>query len=120
MQPGDTVYGSFGRYGEIDVREGKVTKVTPTGQVVADFGAVWASGQQHLYRFKNGCEIGGDQWHPASLITHEQFVRSSAAQAQKRAVAKIHKVAEEMRRVTHKEGLQAFVAELSSLVEALS
>jgi hypothetical protein len=72
---GDTVYGSFGRYGDTDVRVGTVAKVTPTGQITVEF-----NGQSTPLRFKGCSEIGGDKWHGARLIDADTYARQSAEQ----------------------------------------
>lgn len=61
MNVGDTVYGSFGQYGAVDVKAGKVTKVSPTGQVTVDFQERWGGNDTpRLRRFSDaGREIGG-------------------------------------------------------------
>jgi len=65
---GDTVYASFGRYGRVCVRVGKVEKVTPTGQVVVAF-----TGRLDRLRFKDGWEIGGDRHHSAFLVDQVKY-----------------------------------------------
>lgn len=71
---GDTVYGSFGRYGATDVREGKVVKVTPTGRLNVDFGQRgYSDGTPIIRQFKDSREVGGDMWHAARLISREAY-----------------------------------------------
>lgn len=77
---GNTVYGSFGRYGATDVRIGTVTKVTPTGQITVEF-----NGRTTPMRFKNGSEIGGDKWHSAVLIDADTYARQAAQQRKQEA-----------------------------------
>lgn len=77
---GDTVYGSFGRYGTTDVRIGTVAKVTPTGQITVEF-----NGRTAPMRFKDGSEIGGDKWHSALIIDADTYVRQAAQQRKQTA-----------------------------------
>ena len=72
---GDTVYGSFGRYGATDVRVGTVAKVTPTGQITVNF-----NGRSTSMRFKDRHEIGGDKWHSAILVDADTYARLATQQ----------------------------------------
>lgn len=74
LKVGDTVYGSFGEYGRVDVRKGVVVKVTPTGRVNADFGALKG------IQFKDGRQVGGDRWHSYQLIDRSSYERLLAEQ----------------------------------------
>ena len=121
MEVGSTVYGSFGRYGEVDVKPGKVVKVTPTGQVVVDFGLVYSGNQKpYTLRFKDGSQIGGDQWHPVQLINKAAYDRLKAVQDQRRAIRKVHTVARDIPKTSDKAELQALVDKLAAMVSALA
>jgi hypothetical protein len=73
---GDPVYGSFGKFGRIDVRQGVITKVTPSGQIVADFGGSYPR------RFNGrGWEIGVGEYDRGYLIERDQFERQCVAGA---------------------------------------
>lgn len=78
LEIGDTVYADFGKYTRIDVRKGAVVKVTPTGQVSADFGRSWAGrGEKIIDRFTSaGWQVGGDGF----LIDEEVYLRRSGKQ----------------------------------------
>lgn len=61
IEVGQTVYTSFGKYGRVDVRQGKVVRVSPTGQLTVDFNERHqGNGKPFTRRFKSGHEIGGD------------------------------------------------------------
>jgi len=77
---GDTVYGSFGRYGATDVRVGTVAKVTPTGQITVNF-----NGRSTSMRFKDRHEIGGDKWHSAILVDADTYARLATQQRKQNA-----------------------------------
>lgn len=64
---GDIAYADFSRYGRIDVRKGKVTKISETGVIRIMFPSF------NLSFLSNGIERAGDRYHPAMLITKEQY-----------------------------------------------
>src|SRR5690242_20780334 len=75
LEVGDTVYGSFGQFGSINVKAGTIRKKTPTGQLCADFGEKWpGNGKARERRFnKSGWEIGGNASYAGMLIDEETF-----------------------------------------------
>jgi hypothetical protein len=77
MKAGDVVYGSLGRFGAIDVRRGTVTKVTPKGQIVADFNERYAGNNASKFRRfnKRGVEMTGELYYAAALISEEEYRR---------------------------------------------
>lgn len=84
---GDEAFGSFGQYGAIDVKAGKVTKITPTGQMTIDFGERWpGNGDTRIRRFNaSGWEIGAGLDHGGYLIDAETFARLAEKQKGVRA-----------------------------------
>jgi hypothetical protein len=78
---GDPAYGSFGKYGRINVKRGTVVKITPTGQVVVDFGEKYpGNGKPFTRRFKSGHEIGGAWDSGGLLIPRDRYERLSIEQ----------------------------------------
>ena len=119
MKVGDTVYGSFGKYGRVDVREGKVVKVTPTGRVNVDFGRrSHGDGKPIIQQFKDGREVGGDTWHPVWLIQRDRYEQMLAAQREEDAVNAFRVHANKAPRGSKAEML-AWVAEMQALAEAI-
>jgi len=79
---GDPAYASFGKYGRINVRRGTVTKITPSGQIVIDFGEKNViTGKSQSRRFKGSRELGGSWDSCGHLISREEYEEQSAAQA---------------------------------------
>lgn len=72
---GDPAYASFGKYGRINVKHGKVVKITPTGQIVIDFG------EKQPRRFKGQREMGATWDMCGNLISREVYEKLSAQQA---------------------------------------
>lgn len=67
INKGDQVYGSFGRYGDLDVRIGTVASKSPNGTVQVTFG-------NRTVSFKpDGFERGTDAWSGGHLIDREQY-----------------------------------------------
>ena len=117
MNVGDTVYGSFGRYGRIDVKAGTVMKLSPKGQATIDFSERWpGNGEQRLRRFSpHGWEIGPGRGEGGRLIDEASYAR----------LAERQRAADAMRAVTNhlrswsfknKAELLAFTGRLNALV----
>jgi hypothetical protein len=111
---GDVAYGNFGAYGRIDVAQGTVSKVTPTGQVTVDF-------QRGSIRFKNDREICGHLCHPARLINADDFARLFAFSLERAARKKVTDSATELARSSQmpKAELRHMATVLLAQIEAL-
>lgn len=75
-QVGETVYGDFSQYERVDVRKGKVLKVTPTGIMKIDFGRTnVTTGEIWPYSFSpQGWERSpSSPWNRGRLITLEDY-----------------------------------------------
>jgi hypothetical protein len=70
IKTGDTVYADYTRYSTVDVRQGTVINVSPTGVIKVDFGKGVASFQP------TGWERGANQYDRAFLIPKERYDRS--------------------------------------------
>lgn len=79
---GDTAYASFGRYGRIDARCGKVVNVSPTGVIKIDFNGTPYSFQP------NGWQRGVAVYERAQLISAEQFTALYERQRKQRLAFK--------------------------------
>jgi hypothetical protein len=88
---GDIVFASFGHFGTTDVKRGTVTKVTPKGQIVVDFGEVWGgNGQPRLRRFHpHGPEIGGEIYKSGHIINEDNYAIAAVRQARQDGAAAI-------------------------------
>lgn len=119
LKVGDTVYGDFGRYGRVDVREGVVTKVTPSGRVNAHFGQHYdGNGEPIIYQFKGGRQIGGDRWHSYRLIDQAEYERLLATMREQQAVAAfVYRLREW--KVGTKADAMALADEIKALAEAI-
>lgn len=119
-QVGDIVYGSFGRYSKIDVKPGKVVKVTPTGRCNVDFGFInYGNNSTRLIKFDtSGRQIGGDQWHSYRLIDSETYERLAKEQAQQDALAAVQDYLRS-KSFKDKATFDAFMAGLQELAEAV-
>ena len=109
---GDTVYGDFGRYSRVDVREGVVAKVTPSGRVNVDFGNLKS------IQFKNGRQVGGDRLYRYRLIGRETYDRLVAKQAAQQAVSALNTRIRGWGYTTKAEAI-AFADEIRVLAEAI-
>lgn len=117
---GDTVYGSFGRYSTIDVREGTVLKVTPSGRINVDFGFVNHGNQSpRIIQFKGRHQIGGDRFHSYYLIDRETFQRLSAEQAVQDALGKVNNLIAKTRAFKDKASLKEFIDQLDVMFDAV-
>ena len=77
MEIGSTVYAEFGKYSTIDVRKGTVVKVSPSGQISADFGRTnYGDGSKIIDRFtRRGDMIGdGSAYYKVCLISEECYL----------------------------------------------
>lgn len=88
LEVGDTVYGSFGQYGRINVKAGKVLKKTPSGQIRVSFEEKWpGNGKVRERRFSDrGWEIGGADRYSGFLINEETYRRMVAQQTSAEAM----------------------------------
>lgn len=120
LNVGGDAYGSFGRYGSIDVKAGKVIKRSPKGQVTVDFGEVWGgNGKPRARRFTAyGGEIGGGHFYGGRLIDAKTFgllFERQRAEEAKRAVSSLLRSWS----FKNKAELNALVARLVKLAAAV-
>lgn len=79
---GDTAYASFGRYGRIDARCGKVVAISPTGVIKIDF-----NGSPYSF-LPTGWQRGVATYERAQLISAEQFTALHERQRKQRLAFK--------------------------------
>jgi hypothetical protein len=120
LKVGDTVYGDFGRYPRVDVREGKVVKVTPTGRINADFGQRCdGNGERIIYQFKDGRQVGShSRWHSYWLIDRKCYLERLELQRKEGAVNAFRVHANKAPR-GDKAAMLAWVEEMKALAEAI-
>lgn len=117
----DTVYADFSYYSRIDVRIGKVVKVTPSGRVNVHFGETYfaSGGKPIIHQFdKSGWQIGGDRWHRYRLIDGEQYEQLLLKQKQQKALLE---VSDHIRSasITGRASLDALIEKLTELATAV-
>lgn len=116
---GDTVYADFGRYGLYDVREGKVIRITPTGQVVVDFGDFDWKEQPILHRFKGGWETGnGRSHHFVKLIPVDQYKTAKVRSDRQKAAYAFMGLVSKTKMPTSKVAALEVAARLTELANA--
>ena len=118
-QVGDTVYGNFSRFANIDVRKGVVLKITPSGRINVDFGMKYLDGSPQLMQFKGSLQVGGDKWHPVVLISEAQYVDLKARQAAEQAVADFRTHRNYPPIFKNKSDILGFVKELQALADKI-
>ena len=115
LQVNDTVYADFTYYSRIDVRVGKVVKVTPTGRVNVEFGGTYVNGKMIIDQFdKSGKQIGGDRWHGRYLIDFDTYERLSAKQKQQEALSAVNRHIGSAS-INNRASLDAFIEKLTEL-----
>lgn len=111
---GDTVYLSMNRIGDIKIAEGKVIKVTPTGQFTVDCG------EKYTRRFMpDGSQIGGDRWYSARLIDGDNYERLKARQKEIEAGLAVRVHIQNHLRFATKADMIAFADKLRTLIDAV-
>ena len=116
---GQTVYADFGLYSSIDVKSGKIIKITPTGQMTVDFGSKTFDGKPVTRRFgADGRELGGGKWNRVNLIAESEFERRGKIQATRKAKRDLTEAAKALSFSTRAEAIEQVEA-LLTLAKAI-
>ncbi len=84
---GEAVVVDASRYSTVNLMRGRVIKVSPTGQVTVELRRPF-DGEPYTERFKNGWQVGGDQWHKLRIVDPENVPALEAKQERQRLVRK--------------------------------
>ncbi len=118
---GDPAYGSFGKFGRVDVKRGVVKNVTATGQVVVDFGEQYGvKDKPRLRRFgASGREHGYDSYSGGYLIDAEAYKRLERDGAVQSGIARAHATMRAAR-LSGAEDMRKLIADLSTIEAEIS
>ena len=58
---GAKVFADFTKYSTVDVRQGTVERITPTGIAVINF-------EGQIYKFRDGIQVTSDRYHKARIL----------------------------------------------------
>jgi len=114
MEVGQTVYADFGRYGSIDVKLGKVLRITPTGQIAVQFPH-----RPDSVRFKNGWMIGGDARYLVMLVDEVKYSQLRSEQDRRGTMRSIAKIGNDMQSGHPLDQIKEAIAKMGALVAKL-
>ena len=113
MEVGTKVFADFGRYSVIDVRQGTVERITPSGQVVINFAG-------HIYKFRDGRQITSDPWHKIHILDEKEAHELLVEQIDKQARRKIRGALDAIKASAPKAEILTALATVQKLVESLA
>ena len=113
MEVGTKVFADFGRYSRIEVRQGTVERITPSGQVVINFAG-------HLYKFRDGQQITSDPWHKARILDEKNARELRELQLDKQTRRKIRDALVAIKVSASRSEILTALADVQKLAESLA